>query len=128
MEKKDYRTERVFVRVSKEEKEVLKIRAKEYGGLSQMVRTAIDYLGDISAQKKWETLCDVSARLKSLEAELGRMGNNLNQIAHQTNAAMLRGNLSEELVVNQILPTIRNIHKLFADVIKKGEKEVKKMI
>ncbi len=77
------KTKRVYVRVSDEEHTMIKNKSINYPSISSLMIDAVKAFNVKQGRNRLDILIDFSNYAQSIEAEMSRVGNNLNQITHE---------------------------------------------
>lgn len=89
MSKKETKTagkrKQINVRLTDEEFKMMKEKSKNYPSLSTLVIDAVRSFDDRKGRNKIDTMIDFSNYIRQTEVEMARVGNNLNQVAHEIN-------------------------------------------
>lgn len=75
----------INVRLTDEEFKMMKEKSKKYPSLSTLVIDAVRAFDDRKGRNKIDTMIDFSNYIRQTEVEMARVGNNLNQVAHEIN-------------------------------------------
>lgn len=94
------------VRLTKEEDEMFRQKAKRYHSVASMVRDAVKQYDDVLVKGKIDVLREVLALYKKYQQDLGWYGSNLNQAMHQANSLALDGKLTATFMNDVLLPKI----------------------
>ena len=94
------------VRLTQEENEMFRQKAKRYHSVASMVRDAVKQYDDVLVKGKIDVLREVLALYKKYQQELGWYGSNLNQAMHQANSLALDGKLTATFMNDVLLPKI----------------------
>ena len=77
---------RIYIRVTNEERELIDEKAKKYGfPISTLLLDAVKEFDDRKGRNRIDRMIEFSVLANSMDAEIARQGNNLNQIAHNLN-------------------------------------------
>lgn len=112
----DKRTYRFEIRLSEEEYQLFKRKAKRYQTVSAMVRDAVKSFNDVHTQGKIDALTELKKYYISYNQRLGWMGGNINQAQHRANELAIAGELSPEYIKLELLPRIQEAVKLIRDM------------
>lgn len=94
------------VRLTQEENEMFRQKAKRYHSVASMVRDAVKQYDDVLVKGKIDVLREVLALYKKYQQDLGWYGSNLNQAMHQANSLALDGKLTATFMNDVLLPKI----------------------
>ena len=94
------------VRLTQEENEMFRQKAKHYHSVAAMVRDAVKQYDDVLVKGKIDVLKEVLALYKKYQQDLGWYGSNLNQAMHQANSLALDGKLTATFMNDVLLPKI----------------------
>lgn len=84
------------------EKKLFVERARNYHSLSAMVRDAVTTYDDLLMKRKIEAFNQLQPLIAKHEADINRLGNNLNQVAHYTNILANNGKVEMHYVANMV--------------------------
>lgn len=85
------KTLRLWIRLTPKEKALFKSKASKHSSISAMVRDAVMNFNPLETKGKMGVIQDAAQTIRNASAELNRIGNNVNQIAHVLNYLMLQG-------------------------------------
>ena len=94
------------VRLTQEENEMFRQKAKRYHSVASMVRDAVKQYDDVLVKGKIDVLREALALYKKYQQDLGWYGSNLNQAMHQANSLALDGKLTATFMNDVLLPKI----------------------
>lgn len=103
---KNQRTIRKELRLTPEENELFLQKATSYPTMSYMIRDAVKNFDNKLLRNKTACFEELTKAIDAFMVELGRQGNNLNQVAHACNALNLSGRLDERFVRQEVLPAV----------------------
>ena len=113
-----YRTRRLHIRLTSEEKKQLAELAKEHGlTISDFVRVTITRSKPVMQKAK-----PVREALIRTLAELGKVGSNVNQIAHQLNRERMIGNGHNvpDQIIERALYGVKSLSDQLISILKDG--------
>ncbi len=93
-------------RLTPEENDLFLQKAASYPTVSYMIRDAVKNFDNKLLRNKTVCFEELTKAIDVFMVELGRQGNNLNQVAHACNALTLSGKLDERFVRQEVLPAI----------------------
>jgi hypothetical protein len=96
------KTKRIYIRISEEEFESLKKRAKAYKSMSAFLIDAGMKFDDRATIRRLDILDNWTAAYKKWEKDILYISNNINQMAHYCNIMKNRGLITEEIVNKQV--------------------------
>jgi len=106
----------VKLRVSNAERELFEAKAANYGSISAMIRDAVAHYDDTLIKRRIESMNLLYPLISKHEADLNRIGNNLNQIAHYCNMLAAKGEYEMQYVASAIEPILHQILILNNDI------------
>lgn len=77
------KTKRVYVRVTEDERTMIKNKSVNYPSISSLMIDAVKAFDIKQGRNRLDILIDFSSYAQSIETEMARVGNNLNQITHE---------------------------------------------
>ena len=77
------KTKRVYVRVTDDEHTMIKNKSSNYPSISSLMIDAVKAFDVKQGRNRLDILIDFSSYAQSIETEMARVGNNLNQITHE---------------------------------------------
>ena len=96
------KTKRIYIRISEEEFESLKKRAKAYKSMSAFLIDAGMKFDDRATIRRLDILDNWTEAYKKWEKDILYISNNINQMAHYCNIMKNRGLITEEIVNKQV--------------------------
>jgi hypothetical protein len=106
----------VRLRVSGAEKDMFEAKAANYGGISAMIRDAVAHYDDTLMKRRIESMNLLYPLISKHEADLNRIGNNLNQVAHYCNVLAENGEYEMQYVTTAIEPVLHQLLSLNSDI------------
>ena len=104
---KKQKTKYIKVRMTLEEVEQFKKKAKEYKTVSHYVRRALEEYSNMNIRQQIELMNDLGAFYRKYQNELSWAGSNLNQAMKRANELSVAGLLAPGYLRKVLLPTIQ---------------------
>ena len=105
------------VRLNDEEMQLFQKKAQSYGGnTSAMIRDAVAHYDDTLMKRRIESMNLLYPLISKHEADLNRIGNNLNQVAHYCNVLAENGEYEMRYVTTAIEPILHQLLSLNSDI------------
>ena len=104
---KKQKTKYIKVRMTLEEVEQFKKKAKEYKTVSHYVRRALEEYSNMNIRQQIELMNDLGAFYRKYQNELSWAGSNLNQAMKRANELSVAGLLASGYLREVLLPTIQ---------------------
>ena len=104
---KKQKTKYIKVRMTLEEVEQFKKKAKEYKTVSHYVRRALEEYSNMNFRQQSELMNDLGAFFRKYQNELSWAGSNLNQAMKRANELSVAGLLAPGYLRKVLLPTIQ---------------------
>jgi hypothetical protein len=109
------------------EKKLFVERARNYHSLSAMVRDAVTTYDDLLMKRKIEAFNQLQPLIAKHEADINRLGNNLNQVAHYTNILANNGKVEMHYVANMVEPLLHDIYESNRDIVQTEHAMMRKL-
>ena len=106
----------VKLRVSNAERDMFEAKAANYGSISAMIRDAVTHYDDTLMKRRIESMNLLYPLISKHEADLNRIGNNLNQVAHYCNMLAAKGEYEMQYVASAIEPILHQLLSLNSDI------------
>ena len=106
----------VKLRVSGAERDMFEAKAANYGSISAMIRDAVAHYDDTLMKRRIESMNLLYPLISRHEADLNRIGNNLNQVAHYCNVLAENGEYEMRYVTSAIEPVLHQLLSLNSDI------------
>jgi len=114
---KERKTKILKLRVTETELSRLRKRAESYrSSMSAMLREALAQFDDRHSSERFAIMDSLYTLHRSQDAQLGRIGNNLNQAVHRLNALVLEGNINTEMIQSALMPQVADTYSLLCDI------------
>ena len=91
-------------------------KAANYGGISAMIRDAVAHYDDTLMKRRIESMNLLYPLISKHSADLNRIGNNLNQVAHYCNVLAENGEYELQYVTTAIEPILHQLLSLNSDI------------
>lgn len=104
---KEQKTKYIKVRMTLEEVEQFKKKAKEYKTVSHYVRRALEEYSNMNIRQQIELMNDLGSFYRKYQNELSWAGSNLNQAMKRANELSVAGLLAPGYLREVLLPTIQ---------------------
>lgn len=104
---KEQKTKYIKVRMTLEEVEQFKKKAKEYKTVSHYVRRALEEYSNMNIRQQIELMNDLDTFYRKYQNELSWAGSNLNQAMKRANELSVAGLLAPGYLREVLLPTIQ---------------------
>ena len=91
-------------------------KAANYGSISAMIRDAVAHYDDTLMKRRIESMNLLYPLISRHEADLNRIGNNLNQVAHYCNVLAENGEYEMRYVTSAIEPVLHQLLSLNSDI------------
>lgn len=104
---KKQKTKYIKVRMTLEEVEQFKKKAKEYKTVSHYVRSALEEYSNMNIRQQIELMNDLGTFYQKYQNELSWAGSNLNQAMKRANELSVAGLLAPGYLREVLLPTIQ---------------------
>lgn len=104
---KEQKTKYIKVRMTLEEVEQFKKKAKEYKTVSHYVRRALEEYSNMNIRQQIELMNDLGTFYRKYQNELSWAGSNLNQAMKRANELSVAGLLAPGYLREVLLPTIQ---------------------
>lgn len=104
---KKQKTKYIKVRMTLEEVEQFKKKAKEYKTVSHYVRRALEEYSNMNIRQQIELMNDLGTFYQKYQNELSWAGSNLNQAMKRANELSVAGLLAPDYLREVLLPTIQ---------------------
>lgn len=104
---KKQKTKYIKVRMTMEEVEQFKKKAKEYKTVSHYVRRALEEYSNMNIRQQIEPMNDLGTFYQKYQNELSWAGSNLNQAMKRANELSVAGLLAPGYLREVLLPTIQ---------------------
>lgn len=104
---KEQKTKYIKVRMTLEEVEQFKKKAKEYKTVSHYVRRALEEYSNMNIRQQIELMNDLGTFYRKYQNELSWAGSNLNQAMKRANELSIAGLLAPGYLREVLLPTIQ---------------------
>ena len=106
----------IRLRVSGAERDMFEAKAANYGGISAMIRDAVAHYDDTLMKRRIESMNLLYPLISKHEADLNRIGNNLNQVAHYCNVLAENGEYEMRYVTTAIEPLLHQLLSLNSNI------------
>lgn len=113
---------RVELYLNLEDYQMFLAKKSSYRSMSAMIRDAVRLFDDEAAIKKVNAQHELKQLINSTEAEWNRIGNNLNQLAHQANILALNDEINTVFFQNTVIPQLEMYTSYFIQYKKTQEK------
>lgn len=113
MEKRD---KRLWIRVSETELKQYRAKAKDYGCVSDMLRTAVARLDTPSIGEQLRRMDELMEFCKSIDSRLSWGGSNLNQLARRANEAHKAGVIPGAFFSEMLMPELTKVSNVINDI------------
>ncbi len=110
MERK--KTKRIYLRVSEDLLKAIKKRAYRFQSLTQFIFAAIDAFEDTTIQDQMDSRNRLTQYYSKTDEKLAHIGGNLNQAMRRVNEAAKVSAPTQALILNSLLPEIRQCLQL----------------
>ena len=114
--KKELRNVAQIIHLTPSEKELFMSKAKRYRSVSAMIRDAVAHYDDTLMKRRIESMNLLYPLISKHEADLNRIGNNLNQVAHYCNMLAENGEYEMRYVTTAIEPILHQLLSLNSDI------------
>lgn len=94
------------VRLTQQEDEMFRQKAKRYRTVAAMIRDAVKQYDDVLVKGKIDVMAETLALYKKYQRELGWYGSNLNQAMHRANELAIAGELDAAYMQIVLMPRI----------------------
>lgn len=112
------KTKQLHIRLTPEDCSRLASRAERFQSISHFVMEALAEFSDSTAKDRQDAVRHLSDIYTSLDAKLAHIGGNLNQAMRQINQASAAGLPTTPLLVNSLLPLVRQCNDICIDIRK----------
>lgn len=113
MEKRD---KRLWIRVSASEMRQFKAKAKDYGCVSDMLRTAVARLDSPSISEQFRRMDELMSFCKTIDNRLSWEGGNINQLARRANEAHKAGVIPGTFFTEMLMPELTKVSNDINDI------------
>ena len=116
-EKTAGKEKRIYIRVTKEEHEMITEKSKKYGfSISTLMLDAVKEFDDRKGRNRIDRMIEFSEAVKGFDTDMVRIGNNLNQIAHALN--LYKYGNTDLVPLETIHKTILEVQEINKDAIR----------
>ena len=112
----------IRLRVSSQEREMFEAKAANYGGISAMIRDAVAHYDDTLMKRRIESMNLLYPLIAQHSADLNRIGNNLNQVAHYCNLLAANGEYNLQVITSSVEPILHQLLSLNRDIVETEHK------
>ena len=112
----------IRLRVSGTEREMFEAKAANYGGISAMIRDAVAHYDDTLMKRRIESMNLLYPLIAQHSADLNRIGNNLNQVAHYCNLLAANGEYNMQVITSSVEPILHQLLSLNRDIVETEHK------
>ena len=112
----------IRLRVSSAEREMFEAKAADYGGISAMIRDAVAHYDDTLMKRRIESMNLLYPLISQHSADLNRIGNNLNQVAHYCNLLAANGEYNLQVITSSVEPILHQLLSLNRDIVETEHK------
>ena len=112
----------IRLRVSGTEREMFEAKAANYGGISAMIRDAVAHYDDTLMKRRIESMNLLYPLIAQHSADLNRIGNNLNQVAHYCNLLAANGEYNMQVISSSVEPILHQLLSLNRDIVETEHK------
>lgn len=111
-----------LIRLSVQEDELFKNKAKRYSSVSAMVRDAVAQFNEVGTVGKIDALEKLNLLLKKYHNEFSWAGSNLNQVTKQANKLALTDSLTKGYFQESLFPAIQDLNALLLEMKRETDK------
>lgn len=105
-----------MIRLSSDENEMFIKKSKGFPSVSAMVRRAVEVLDNDAVSQRIEKVKVLTEFYSSFDAQLSRVGNNLNQVAKMLHRQDSSGLVTEPYVTNVVGKTVQDTFSLLCEI------------
>ena len=106
----------IRLRVSGAERDMFEAKAANYGSISAMIRDAVAHYDDTLMKRRIESMNLLYPLISKHEADLNRIGNNLNQVAHYCNLLAENNEYNMQVITSSVEPVLHQLLTLNSDI------------
>ena len=107
--KKELRNVAQMIHLTPSEKELFLSKARHYRSVSAMIRDAVAHYDDHLMMGRIDAVNSIEPVITRHQAELSRLGNNLNQVAHYCNGLAQTSAYHTQFVATRVEPLLKEI-------------------
>lgn len=105
-----------MIRLSSDENERFIKKSKGFPSVSAMVRRAVEMLDNDAVSQRIEKVKSLTEFYSSFDAQLSRVGNNLNQIAKTLHKLEVSGSVTEPYLTKGVNKTVYDTFSLLCEI------------
>lgn len=105
-----------MIRLSSDENERFIKKSKGFPSVSAMVRRAVEMLDNDAVSQRIEKVKSLTKFYSSFDAQLSRVGNNLNQIAKTLHKLEVSGSVTEPYLTKGVNKTVHDTFSLLCEI------------
>lgn len=110
------RTKYFQLRLTPEEYDTLKSKAKKYNSVSEYIRTALQEFSNIDTQERIRMMTDLGQFYRNYNNRLSWTGSNLNQAVKRANELAIAGQLTGKYISSILMPVINETNDLISEL------------